>query len=909
MKLNFLDMETNCQGMNTPPTVQHRVNPTKFIAPFMGCSYLARPSMAWRQIAITLLVFVLILSACGSNEETSAVFTPIAFEPTATLPATPTLARGVLQKAPTPIITPQAGQEVAEVLPTETATLVVNVTPSVTPKPQERLEIGDAALAEENAAVAIEQFQTSLQLEDDLTEAERQDALYNLGVAYLQDEKFNEAVEAFNQLIAAGGKLPQPIYFQLGQALANLGDMAGSISAYDTYLAANPDMAAYVAPLIAQAQLSLGDRAAAVTAYETAVTAPSHRFTEVANRLKLAEIYFEDGNYPAAIAQYDAVQAVAQTEATKGRMEYLAGYTELLAGNTETGYARYQTAVNQYPGAAESFQALVALVDNNIPVDEFQRGLIDFNAGAYQPGIDAFLRYMEANPENYRQDTHLYLAWSYEGLGNLEAALAELEAYTAIDPARATIERAKMLARFNDAAGAQAAYQFYVENFPSGEDAPFAAWWDAAIAENFGDVPGAIAGYTKLADIAPFHEDAPEALFKAGWLAYWNGDMETAVSRWERSAKSYPGSEFGNASLVWLLRTLPEIIEQAENGTLTVATVAAEVVTDTVAAETPQATSTAVSAVGLRALLTELEAEANGRTLETYYAVRARDMVQETAPFAAPESVVIPEDDSAAQQEAEEWLRAEFGLETEDPLHFMANELTYDPHRIVGEKLWQMGLYESAKLELETLRQDVSDDPLLSYQLALFFRDLGLYRSSILAAQSVLINAGVSVFEAPEFIGRLSYPVYYADLILPLAEQYGYDPLLQFALVRQESLFESFARSGAAAQGLSQVIPDTGAYIAERLNWPNYENDDLYKPYVGLNFGAYYIDQQLDTFDGTTHAALAAYNAGPGNAARWYEIAGDDLDLFEETMDFAETRKYIDRIYLGQAVYRHLYGE
>ncbi len=318
--------------------------------------------------------------------------------------------------------------------------------------------------------------------------------------------------------------------------------------------------------------------------------------------------------------------------------------------------------------------------------------------------------------------------------------------------------------------------------------------------------------------------------------------------------------------------------------------------------------ATAVTAAGLRSLLTELEAEADSRTLETYYAVRARDMVQETSPFAPPETVTIPKDDSAAQQEAETWLKTQFGLETEDPLHLLSPELAYDSRRIVGEKLWQIGLYQSAKLELESLRQDVSDDPLLSYQLSLFFRDLGLYRSSIIAAQSVLTNAGVSVFEAPPFIGRLSYPAYYADLILPLAEQYGYDPLLQFALVRQESLFESIARSGAAAQGLSQVIPDTGAYIAERLNWPNYENDDLFKPYVGLNFGAYYLDQQLDAFDGTVHAALAAYNAGPGNAARWYEIAGDDLDLFKETMDFAETRKYIDRIYLGQAVYRHLYG-
>jgi soluble lytic murein transglycosylase len=106
---------------------------------------------------------------------------------------------------------------------------------------------------------------------------------------------------------------------------------------------------------------------------------------------------------------------------------------------------------------------------------------------------------------------------------------------------------------------------------------------------------------------------------------------------------------------------------------------------------------------------------------------------------------------------------------------------------------------------------------------------------------------------------------------------------------------------------LSQVIPDTGAWIAERLQWPEYENEDLYKPYVGLAFGAYYLDQQLDAFEGNVHAALAAYNAGPGNAARWYELAGSDLDQFVDVVDFAETRTYVQRIYAGFDIYRFLY--
>jgi soluble lytic murein transglycosylase len=169
-------------------------------------------------------------------------------------------------------------------------------------------------------------------------------------------------------------------------------------------------------------------------------------------------------------------------------------------------------------------------------------------------------------------------------------------------------------------------------------------------------------------------------------------------------------------------------------------------------------------------------------------------------------------------------------------------------------------------------------------------------------------RARVNAFSSPRFLARLAYPIYFADLITAEAERYGYDPLLQFALIRQESLYESFATSTAVAQGLSQVIPDTGAYIAGQLAWPDFQNEDLYRPYVGIAFGAYYLAQQLEVFDGYIPAALSAYNAGPGNAARWYAQVPDDLDRYHEAVNFAETRLYIERIYTGQSIYRYLYG-
>ena len=48
-----------------------------------------------------------------------------------------------------------------------------------------------------------------------------------------------------------------------------------------------------------------------------------------------------------------------------------------------------------------------------------------------------------------------------------------------------------------------------------------------------------------------------------------------------------------------------------------------------------------------------------------------------------------------------------------------------------------------------------------------------------------------------------------------------------------------------------------------------------------------------------------AYNAGPGNAAIWQQLANGDPDLFVEVVRFAETRDYIRSIY---EIYHNLQG-
>jgi soluble lytic murein transglycosylase len=205
------------------------------------------------------------------------------------------------------------------------------------------------------------------------------------------------------------------------------------------------------------------------------------------------------------------------------------------------------------------------------------------------------------------------------------------------------------------------------------------------------------------------------------------------------------------------------------------------------------------------------------------------------------------------------------------------------------------------------VRADYWEDPLASYQLAIYFRDIGLYRSSVLAASRVIAMANISPITAPQFLLRLRNPLYFADLVLEGAEQYELDPLWVYALIWQESTFEGFAVSTASAQGLMQIWPPTGEDIASRLQWPNYQPSDLQRPYVSVAFGTWLLREELNRFDENQYAALAAYNAGPGNTATWIERSGGDLDLFVESISLGEPKLYVQRVYEHYEIYRLLY--
>lgn len=112
----------------------------------------------------------------------------------------------------------------------------------------------------------------------------------------------------------------------------------------------------------------------------------------------------------------------------------------------------------------------------------------------------------------------------------------------------------------------------------------------------------------------------------------------------------------------------------------------------------------------------------------------------------------------------------------------------------------------------------------------------------------------------------------WAPLIEVAAARHGVDPALVAIVVTIESCGNPRAESGSGARGLTQVMPATGAGIAAQLGVAGWTADALWDPSNALDFGAYYLAQQLRTFGRaddpdwaqSVGKACMAYNGGPG---------------------------------------------
>ena len=155
----------------------------------------------------------------------------------------------------------------------------------------------------------------------------------------------------------------------------------------------------------------------------------------------------------------------------------------------------------------------------------------------------------------------------------------------------------------------------------------------------------------------------------------------------------------------------------------------------------------------------------------------------------------------------------------------------------------------------------------------------------------------------------LRYPTPYRDLFREAATSQGVDEAWIYGLVRQESRFMHHAKSGVGAAGLMQIMPATAKWAAKRMGLDGYKQELIHDLGTNVGIGTYYMRYTLELLNGQSVLATAAYNAGPSRAKRWQSIRPLESAIYIETIPFAETRTYVQKVMANAQMYAPRLGK
>lgn len=170
----------------------------------------------------------------------------------------------------------------------------------------------------------------------------------------------------------------------------------------------------------------------------------------------------------------------------------------------------------------------------------------------------------------------------------------------------------------------------------------------------------------------------------------------------------------------------------------------------------------------------------------------------------------------------------------------------------------------------------------------------------------ILVLVFIGGYYANRALEKRTYRLVYVQEIKASAAEFGLDPYLVAAVIFTESSGNAEAVSPKGAVGLMQIMPETGAWIGEKLSLAAYSDDMLTSAADNIRMGCWYLAYLTDRY-GDEENVLAAYNAGPGNVDKWLADKQYAKDGKLTDIPFAETENYIARVKNAYEKYTELY--
>lgn len=170
-----------------------------------------------------------------------------------------------------------------------------------------------------------------------------------------------------------------------------------------------------------------------------------------------------------------------------------------------------------------------------------------------------------------------------------------------------------------------------------------------------------------------------------------------------------------------------------------------------------------------------------------------------------------------------------------------------------------------------------------------------------------------AIYAADRTVNKHNYNYRFAtphkNLVVNHSYNVGIDPAWAYGLMRQESRFNTGARSHVGAGGLMQIMPDTAKLVAKNMG-ETYTSAALSDPNTNLRYGTFYLSMIQQQLSQNAVLATAGYNAGPNRARRW-QPEGQPLasDQYTESIPLTETRDYVKHVMTNATHYGVLLGQ
>src|SRR5574341_376325 len=398
--------------------------------------------------------------------------------------------------------------------------------PTPTPMPTEVVQQGERDLRNgdwDSASTAFERVLADPSAPADTVVA----AQLGLAQASLKRGDFSQAQRVLDSFLAGNPSHPRAAqaYFLRGDAKMGLADWSGAVADFQVYLSLRPGLIdSYVYERIGDCYLNLALTDQAMQSYEQATAADRYLVGLLQLREKIAEIYRSLSNPDAAVAQYQAILAVAQNDTYRGQIDYEIAQTYFEAGRYDEAYNQFNYVFLTYPDSFNALSSLRALLEAGYTVDQYQRGIVNYNQEQYDIAVEAFLNYWAAiSPSSYTADSYLYVARSYRALGNPQSALTQLQVLLArYGPedgdawAEGWLETASLYAELGDVARAYQTYEEFATTYAALPQAADALVLAAQTARAGFDAPRAAAYLQRLAAEHPDDPRASADLFELG---------------------------------------------------------------------------------------------------------------------------------------------------------------------------------------------------------------------------------------------------------------------------------------------------------------------------------------------------------------------------------------------------------